>query len=96
MAEPSDPEILFNGAFSADALRLINPGGWYIGVQSPETNKVYAIVPEPTGTGRVRVGGNGDLSVRNPDTGNIEQFRATDLVVFQAATALPQEPVEPE
>ena len=91
----SDAEILFNGRVSVDALRLINPGAWYIGVKSPETNKVYAILPEPTGTGDLRVGGNGELSVRNPDTGTIEQIRAADLVVFQAATALPQEPVDP-
>ena len=96
MAEPTDGEILFNGSFSADALRLINPGGWYIGVQSPETNKVYAILPELTGTGRVRLGGDGRLAITNPETGTVEQFRATDLVVFQAATAMPQEPVKPE
>ena len=75
-----------------DALRLINPDGWYIGVQSPATKKVYAILPEPTGRGRVRLGGNGTLSVTNLDTGDIEQFAASDLVVFQAASALPQEP----
>lgn len=91
----SEGEILFNGSFSADALRLINPGNWYIGVTSPATGKVYALIPEPTGTGQVRVGGNGTFAVTNPDTGAVEQFRATDLVVYQAATALPQEPVAP-
>lgn len=89
-------EILFNGRLSADALRLINPGGWYIGVRSPETRKVYAILPDPTGSGDVTVGGDAELAVANPETGKTEQFRAADLVVFQAATAMPQEPVVPE
>ena len=30
-AGSNDAELLFNGKWSADALRLINPGGWYIG-----------------------------------------------------------------
>ena len=90
-----DGEILFNGRFKADALRLINPGGWYIGVHSADTNKVYAILPDPTGTGRIDVGGDGDFEITNPDTGAVERVKASDLVVFQAATAMPQEPVTP-
>ena len=95
MPSINDAELLFNGQWSADALRLINPGGWYVGVKSPATGKVYAILPEPSGTGQVRLGGNGRLGITNPDTGDVEQFVASDLVVFQAATALPQEPVDP-
>lgn len=89
------PELLFNGTWTVDAMRLITPGGWYIGVQSAETRKVYAILPEPTGTGKVTIGGDGRLAVINPETGKVEALNASDLVVFQAATALPQEPVTP-
>ena len=88
-------ELSFNGTWEADAIRLINPGGWYIGVKSPGTGKVYAILPEPTGTGRLRLSGDASLAITNPDTNAVEHFTASDLVVFQAATALPQEPVEP-
>ncbi len=133
MPASSDAEILFNEHFAADALRLINPGGWYIGVTSAETRKVYAILPslperaacalaarhscyyksgngqgravhrsrsdsvspDLTGTGGVRVGGGGTLAITNPETGKVEQFTAADLIVFQVATALPQEPVVP-
>ena len=87
-------ELLFNGTFHVAALRLISPANWYIGVQSAATGKVYAILPEPTGTGNIRTGGTGSFSVENPDTGESERFSAKDLVVFQAATALPQEPVD--
>lgn len=88
-------ELLFNGDWAADALRLVNPGNWYIGLQSPGTKKVYALLPDPTGTGDVTLGGTGTLAITNPDTAEVETFRATDLVIYQAATALPQEPVEP-
>ena len=87
------PEIAFNGLFRVIALRLVTPGNWYIGFRSEISGKLFAILDEPTGTGQLRVGGDGTFEVETPDTGSIERFSAADMRVFQAATARLEEPV---
>jgi uncharacterized linocin/CFP29 family protein len=87
------PEILFNGPFKVIALRLVTPGNWYIGFRSQVSGRVFAMLDDPTGTGEVRVSGNGTFEVQTPEAGAIETFSGADLVVFQAATARLEEPV---
>ena len=87
------PEIVFNGPFRVIALRLVTPGNWYIGFRSQVSGRLFAMVDEPTGTGEVRVSGNGTFQVETPETGAIETFSGAHLVVFQAATARLEEPV---
>ena len=87
------PEIVFNGPFKVIALRLVTPGNWYIGFRSNASGRLFAMLDDPTGTGAVRVGGNGTFEVETPETGTIERFSGADLVVFQAATARLEEPV---
>lgn len=87
------PEIVFNGPFKVIALRLVTPGNWYIGFRSNASGRLFAMLDDPTGTGEVRVGGNGTFDVETPETGTIERFSGADLVVFQAATARLEEPV---
>jgi hypothetical protein len=87
------PEIAFNGLFRVIAMRLVTPGNWYIGFRSQVSGRLFAILDEPTGTGEVRVGGDGSFEVQTPETGSIETFAGADLLVFQAATAMLEEPV---
>jgi hypothetical protein len=88
------PEIAFNGLFRVIAVRLVTPGNWYLGFRSQVSGRLFAILDEPTGTGAVRVSGEGTFEVETPDTGSIERFSAADMRVFQAATAMLEEPVE--
>jgi hypothetical protein len=88
------PEIAFNGLFRVIAMRLVTPGNWYIGFRSQVSGKLFAVLDDPTGTGELRVGGNGTFEVQTPETGSIEVFSGADLRVFQAATAMLEEPVE--
>jgi hypothetical protein len=88
------PEVAFNGLFRVIALRLVTPGNWYLGFRSQVSGRLFAILDEPTATGEVRVGGDGTFEVQTPETGSIERFAATDMRVFQAATAMLEEPVE--
>jgi hypothetical protein len=88
------PEIAFNGLFRVIAMRLVTPGNWYIGFRSQVSAKLFAVLDDPTGTGEVRVGGDGTFEVQTPETGSIEVFSAADLRIFQAATAMLEEPVE--
>jgi hypothetical protein len=88
------PEIAFNGLFRVIALRLVTPGNWYLGFRSQVSGRLFAILDEPTATGGVRVGGDGSFEVQTPETGSIERFSARDMRVFQAATAMLEEPVE--
>jgi hypothetical protein len=88
------PEIAFNGLFRVIAMRLVTPGNWYIGFRSKASGRLFAILDDPTGTGELRAGGNGTFEVQTPETGSIETFSAADLRVFQAATAMLEEPVE--
>jgi hypothetical protein len=88
------PEIAFNGLFRVIAMRLVTPGNWYIGFRSRVSGKLFAVLDDPTGTGELRAGGNGTFEVQTPETGSIEVFSAADLLVFQAATAMLEEPVE--
>jgi hypothetical protein len=88
------PEIAFNGLFRVVAMRLVTPGNWYIGFRSQVSGKLFAILDDPTGTGDLRVGGGGTFEVETPETGSIERFAGADLLVFQAATARLEEPVE--
>jgi hypothetical protein len=87
------PEIAFNGLFRVVAMRLVTPGNWYLGFRSQVSGRLFAILDEPTGTGQVRVGGDGSFEVQTPETGSIERFSAGDMRVFQAATAMLEEPV---
>jgi hypothetical protein len=88
------PEILFNGPFRVIAMRLVTPGNWYIGFRSNASGRLFAILDDPTGSGALRVGGSGTFAVETPEVGAIETFSAADLIVFQAATARLEEPVE--
>jgi hypothetical protein len=88
------PEIAFNGLFRVIAMRLVTPGNWYIGFRSQVSGKLFAVLDDPTGTGELRVGGDGTFEVQTPETGSIEVFSAADLRIFQAATAMLEEPVE--
>ncbi|GAC1333225.1 MAG: hypothetical protein NVSMB26_14080 [Beijerinckiaceae bacterium] len=87
------PEITFNGLFKVIALRLVTPGNYYLGFRSKVSGRLFAILDDPTGTGAVRVAGDGTFEVQTPDTGSIERFSAADMRVFQAATAMLEEPV---
>ncbi|MBV8851134.1 MAG: hypothetical protein JOZ16_16295 [Methylobacteriaceae bacterium] len=88
------PEIAFNGLFKVIAMRLVTPGNWYVGFRSKASGKLFAVLDDPTGTGELRVGGDGTFEVETPETGSIERFSGGDLLVFQAATARLEEPVE--
>jgi len=88
------PEIAFNGMFRVIAMRLVTPGNWYIGFRSKASGRLFAILDDPTGTGELRAGGSGTFEVQTPETGSIESFSGADLLVFQAATAMLEEPVE--
>ena len=88
------PEVIFNGLFRVIAMRLVTPGNWYIGFRSKVSGKLFAILDDPTGTGQLRAGGSGTFEVETPETGSIERFSGADLLVFQAATARLEEPVE--
>jgi len=88
------PEIAFNGLFRVIAMRLVTPGNWYIGFRSKASGRLFAILDDPTGTGELRAGGSGTFEVQTPETGSIESFSGADLLVFQAATAMLEEPVE--
>ena len=88
------PELLFNGPSRVIAMRLVTPGNWYIGFRSKASGRLFAILDDPTGTGALRVGGNGTFAVETPEVGALETFSAADLLVFQAATARLEEPVE--
>jgi hypothetical protein len=88
------PEIAFNGPFRVIAMRLVTPGNWYIGFRSKVSGMLFAVLDDPTATGELRVGGNGSFDVQTPETGSIETFSSADLLVFQAATARLEEPVE--
>jgi hypothetical protein len=88
------PEIAFNGLFRVIAMRLVTPGNWYIGFRSKASGRLFAILDDPIGTGEVRVGGDSTFEVQTPETGSIERFSGADLLVFQAATAMLEEPVE--
>lgn len=90
----SKGEIVFNGHFEVYPVPLTNPGDWYFGFVSKGTGKVYAWLPDPTGTGNVQPGGAATFTAVNPETGVTESFTAADIVVFQAATAYAQEPAE--
>jgi hypothetical protein len=88
------PEIAFNGLFRVIAMRLVTPGNWYIGFRSQVSGRLFAVLDDPTGTGELRVGGNGTFEVQTPEVGAIETISGADLLVFQAATARLEEPVE--
>ena len=88
------PEIAFNGLFRVIAMRLVTPGNWYIGFRSKVSGRLFAVLDDPTGTGGLRVGGNGTFEVETPEVGAVETFSGADLLVFQAATARLEEPVE--
>ncbi|MEA2842079.1 MAG: hypothetical protein QOF41_3409 [Methylobacteriaceae bacterium] len=88
------PEIAFNGLFRVIAMRLVTPGNWYLGFRSQVSGKLFAILDDPTGSGDLRAGGSGTFEVQTPETGSIERFSAADMRVFQAATAMLEEPVE--
>jgi hypothetical protein len=88
------PEIAFNGLFRVIAMRLVTPGNWYLGFRSQVSGKLFAVLDDPTGSGDLRAGGSGTFEVQTPETGSIERFSAADMRVFQAATAMLEEPVE--
>ena len=88
------PEIAFNGLFRVIAMRLVTPGNWYIGFRSKVSGRLFAVLDDPTGTGELHVGGNGTFEVETPEVGAVETFSGADLLVFQAATARLEEPVE--
>ena len=85
-------QLLFNGRWAVDALLLTEFGDWYIGVLSPSTGRIHAIMADPTGAGTVLLGGTGALAVTNTETKVVEHFDAKDLVVFQATSGHPKLP----
>ncbi len=93
--DSNEAELHFNGKWAVDALLLMEFGDWYIGITSPSTGKIHAIMPDPTGSGHIRLGGTGKLTVTNTETAMVEHFEANDLVVFQATSGHPKAPDAP-
>jgi predicted RNA-binding Zn-ribbon protein involved in translation (DUF1610 family) len=86
METSMQPEIEFRGLFKVDARRALVPGNWYLGFACESCGKDFAIVDEPTGTGEVKIMGDGAMQTQCPSCGASRTYEIGSMQVFQSTT----------
>jgi hypothetical protein len=81
--------IQFTGRFAAEPLSALVPGAWYIGFACKRCREHFAILNEPTNTGRLQLSGDAVISASCPSCGVSEDYPAGELTQFQAAQGGP-------
>ncbi len=84
-------ELEFRGLFRPPVVAQKAPGHWYLGFRCHACYETFAIMDEPTGDGEVEPMGDGLFDVACPACGAENRYAAGDLLVFQFASAMPEE-----
>lgn len=82
-------EIRFTGDFNVVTRESLRPGGWYIGFACPHCRQHFAMMDEPTNTGKLSLSGKAAFQAVCPNCGQANVYAVADLVLFEAAQGGP-------
>jgi len=88
-------ELEFRGLFRPQAMRQLVPGSWYLGFRCQACHETFAILDDPAGNGEVEPSGTGIVEVECPVCSAANRYSAGDMLVFQSATGMAGQDVEP-
>ncbi len=88
-------ELEFRGLFRPRALASLVPGSWYLGFRCLACHETFAVLDDPAGGGEVEPVGTGIFDVDCPVCAAPNRYLAGDMLVFQSATAMAGQDVQP-
>jgi hypothetical protein len=75
----------FTGEFEVASKQSLTPGGWYIGFACGHCRQHFAILDEPTNSGKLGLSGDAVFRAICPNCGKIDEYRVSNLILFESA-----------
>ena len=82
-------QIRFTGEFTVAPKPGLRPGGWYVGFRCDHCGEHFPLIEDPTDSGDIQTSGDAVFEAVCPGCGRAHDYRAAELVVFEAAQGGP-------